>query len=122
MFTVGCSPLAGLNLFQIEDDLRGFPVLRSESVSGREFSPKAYSVFGSKLIATVPEEINHVHRNQSSPSSRKSCVADTLSDPGKKFRWLKSNCAAHQAIQHTVCVKPFVTGKIQDNQVRLQLL
>lgn len=31
---------------------RGFPVLRSESVSGREFSPKAYSVFGPKLIAT----------------------------------------------------------------------
>ena len=30
----------------------GFPVLRSESVSGREFSPKAYSVFGPKLIAT----------------------------------------------------------------------
>src|SRR5437870_3385838 len=31
---------------------RGFPVLRSESVSGREFSPRAYSVFGPKLIAT----------------------------------------------------------------------
>jgi hypothetical protein len=31
---------------------RGFPVLRSESVSGKEFSPKAYSVFGPKLIAT----------------------------------------------------------------------
>src|SRR5437870_8255603 len=30
----------------------GFPVLRSESVSGREFSPKAYSVFGPKLIGT----------------------------------------------------------------------
>ena len=27
-------------------------MLRSESVSGREFSPKAYSVFGPKLIAT----------------------------------------------------------------------
>src|SRR5437016_6122788 len=25
---------------------RGFPVLRSESVSGREFSPRAYTVFG----------------------------------------------------------------------------
>src|SRR5438874_6203937 len=31
---------------------RGFPVLRSESVYGREFSPRAYSVFGPKLIAT----------------------------------------------------------------------
>lgn len=31
---------------------RGFPVLRSESVSAREFSPRAYSVFGPKLIAT----------------------------------------------------------------------
>src|SRR5437870_3914025 len=31
---------------------RGFPVLRSESVSGREFSPRAYTVFGPKLIAT----------------------------------------------------------------------
>jgi hypothetical protein len=31
---------------------RGFPVLRSESVSGHEFSPRAYSVFGPKLIAT----------------------------------------------------------------------
>src|SRR5438552_14747612 len=32
---------------------RGFPVLRSESVSGKEFSPRAYSVFGPKLIAPV---------------------------------------------------------------------
>src|SRR5437870_3914344 len=31
---------------------RGFPVLRSESLSGREFSPRAYTVFGPKLIAT----------------------------------------------------------------------
>src|SRR2546427_6050272 len=31
---------------------RGFPVLRSESVSAREFSPRAYTVFGPKLIAT----------------------------------------------------------------------
>ncbi len=31
---------------------RGFPLLRSESVSGREFSPRAYTVFGPKLIAT----------------------------------------------------------------------
>lgn len=31
---------------------RGFPVLRSESVGGREFDPKAYCVFGPKLIAT----------------------------------------------------------------------
>src|SRR5439155_19679373 len=31
---------------------RGFPVLRSESVSGREFSPRAYTVFGPTLIAT----------------------------------------------------------------------
>jgi len=31
---------------------RGFPVLRSESVRGREFSPRAYSVFGPKLVAT----------------------------------------------------------------------
>ena len=31
---------------------RGFPVLRSESVSGREFSPRAYSVFGPKMIGT----------------------------------------------------------------------
>jgi hypothetical protein len=31
---------------------RGFPVLRSESVRGKEFSPRAYSVFGPKLVAT----------------------------------------------------------------------
>ena len=31
---------------------RGFPVLRSESVSGKEFDPRAYSVFGPKMIAT----------------------------------------------------------------------
>ena len=31
---------------------RGFPVLRSESVNSREFSPCAYQVFGPKLIAT----------------------------------------------------------------------
>jgi hypothetical protein len=31
---------------------RGFPVLRSESVSGKEFDPRAYGVFGPKLIAT----------------------------------------------------------------------
>lgn len=31
---------------------RGFPVLRSESVNGREFSPKAYTVFGPKLVST----------------------------------------------------------------------
>ncbi len=30
----------------------GFPVLRSESVNGREFSPRAYTVFGPKLIST----------------------------------------------------------------------
>jgi hypothetical protein len=33
-------------------DGRGFPVLRSESISGREFSPRAYTVFGPKLVAT----------------------------------------------------------------------
>lgn len=31
---------------------RGFPVLRSESMDGREFSPRAYAVFGPKLIST----------------------------------------------------------------------
>jgi len=31
---------------------RGFPVLRSESVGHREFSPRAYSVFGPKIVAT----------------------------------------------------------------------
>jgi hypothetical protein len=31
---------------------RGFPVLRSEVVGKREFDPRAYSVFGPKLIAT----------------------------------------------------------------------
>jgi len=31
---------------------RGFPVLRSESIRGREFSPRAYAVFGPKLVAT----------------------------------------------------------------------
>src|SRR5437016_9831685 len=31
---------------------RGFPVLRSESVRGREFSPRAYTVFGPKLVST----------------------------------------------------------------------
>src|SRR5947209_9770071 len=31
---------------------RGFPVLGGGSVSGREFSPRAYTVFGPKLIAT----------------------------------------------------------------------
>lgn len=31
---------------------RGFPVLRSESINGREFSPRAYTVFGPKLVST----------------------------------------------------------------------
>jgi hypothetical protein len=31
---------------------RGFPVLRSESANGREFSPRAYTVFGPKLVST----------------------------------------------------------------------
>ena len=31
---------------------RGFPVLRSEAVSHKEFSPRAYSVFGPKLVST----------------------------------------------------------------------
>lgn len=31
---------------------RGFPVLRSETVRGKEFSPRAYTVFGPKLVAT----------------------------------------------------------------------
>jgi hypothetical protein len=31
---------------------RGFPVLRSEFVRGREFNPRAYAVFGPKLVAT----------------------------------------------------------------------
>jgi len=31
---------------------RGFPVLRSESLNGREFSPRAYAVFGPKLVST----------------------------------------------------------------------
>lgn len=31
---------------------RGFPVLRSESVRGREFDPRAYNVFGPKLVGT----------------------------------------------------------------------
>jgi hypothetical protein len=31
---------------------RGFPVLRSESVRGREFDPRAFTVFGPKLVAT----------------------------------------------------------------------
>ncbi len=31
---------------------RGFPVLRSESVRGREFDPRAYTVFGPKLVGT----------------------------------------------------------------------
>lgn len=31
---------------------RGFPVLRSESTNGKEFDPRAYSVFGPKFIAT----------------------------------------------------------------------
>jgi hypothetical protein len=31
---------------------RGFPVLRSESMDGKEFSPKAYTVFGPKLVST----------------------------------------------------------------------
>lgn len=31
---------------------KGFPVLRSESVNGKEFSPKAYQVFGPKIVAT----------------------------------------------------------------------
>lgn len=31
---------------------RGFPVLRSESIGGKEFSPRAYTVFGPKLVAT----------------------------------------------------------------------
>src|SRR5437867_10921114 len=39
---------------------RGFPVLRSESVSGREFSPRAYSVFGPKLIARSEEHTSEL--------------------------------------------------------------
>lgn len=31
---------------------KGFPVLRSESINGKEFSPKAYQVFGPKIVAT----------------------------------------------------------------------
>ena len=31
---------------------RGFPVLRSESSNGKEFSPRAYHVFGPKLVST----------------------------------------------------------------------
>ncbi len=31
---------------------RGFPVLRSESTNRREFDPRAYAVFGPKLVAT----------------------------------------------------------------------
>lgn len=31
---------------------RGFPVLRSEAVNSREFSPRAYAVFGPKLVST----------------------------------------------------------------------
>src|SRR5207249_10528245 len=31
---------------------KGFPVLRSESVRGKEFSPSAYTVFGPKLVST----------------------------------------------------------------------
>ncbi len=31
---------------------RGFPVLRSETRNGREFSPRAYTVFGPKLVST----------------------------------------------------------------------
>lgn len=31
---------------------KGFPVLRSESINGKEFSPKAYQVFGPKVVAT----------------------------------------------------------------------
>ncbi|MGH9418134.1 MAG: hypothetical protein ACRD01_16045 [Terriglobales bacterium] len=31
---------------------RGFPVLRSEAKTGKEFSPRAFSVFGPKLVAT----------------------------------------------------------------------
>lgn len=31
---------------------RGFPVLRSESQNNKEFSPKAFNVFGPKIIAT----------------------------------------------------------------------
>jgi hypothetical protein len=31
---------------------QGFPVLRSEAISGKEFRPQAYNVYGPKLIAT----------------------------------------------------------------------
>jgi hypothetical protein len=31
---------------------RGFPVLRSEAINAREFSPRAYAVFGPKLVST----------------------------------------------------------------------
>lgn len=31
---------------------RGFPVLRSESTPGKEYNPRAYTVFGPKVIAT----------------------------------------------------------------------
>lgn len=32
-------------------NVRGFPILRSESVNGRDFRPRAFSVFGPKLVA-----------------------------------------------------------------------
>jgi hypothetical protein len=31
---------------------RGFPVLRSEAINAREYSPRAYAVFGPKLVST----------------------------------------------------------------------
>lgn len=33
-------------------NVRGFPVLRSEAINKKEFDPRAYSVFGPKLVAT----------------------------------------------------------------------
>lgn len=32
-------------------NVRGFPVLRSESANGKEFAPRAYQVFGPKIVA-----------------------------------------------------------------------
>lgn len=49
---------------------RGFPVLRTEAVSKREFEPRAYVVFGPKIIAT--------RRDFSDPALESRCLTEEM--------------------------------------------
>jgi hypothetical protein len=49
---------------------RGFPVLRTEAISKREFEPRAYLVFGPKIIAT--------RRDFSDPALESRCLTEEM--------------------------------------------